>query len=113
MSRSFLLVVIAVMGLLTYTNPSIDDYGDFIRQSIVQEVQKERLDGLGQIFSPLFGSIAGSLVASQTVRNDFIFFSLYEVELGKQRFKALGFLKRFLILEAPKGARPERSAHID
>ncbi len=104
--------MIAVLGLLTYTNPSIDDYSDFVRQCVVQEVQKERLDGLGQLFSPLLGSIAGSLVASQTLRNDFIFFSLFEVELGKQRFKALGLLKRFVVLETPKSARPENTTHM-
>jgi hypothetical protein len=99
---SLVLVIIASLALLVFTNPSMDDYSNFIRQSVLQETRKDKGDTLGQVFSPLFGSIAGSLVASQTLRNDYIFFSMYEAQFGKQRFKALGLLKRFVVLESPR-----------
>jgi hypothetical protein len=56
---------------------------------------------VGQLLSPLLGGIAGNLVASQTVRTDYIFFSIYEVRLGKERLKAVGVLKNFVLLEKP------------
>ena len=99
---SLVLVMIAALGLLTYTNPTMDDYSDFIRKSVVEGVRKEKPDPLGQLFSPLLGTITGTLVATQTVRHDYIFFSLYEVEFGKERLKTLGLLKRFVLLETPR-----------
>lgn len=99
---SLVLVMIAVLGLLTYTNPTMDEYSEFIRKSVVEGVRKEKPASFGQMFSPLLGTIAGSLVATQTVRHDYIFFSLYEAEFGTERLKALGLLKRFVVLETPK-----------
>jgi len=57
---SVVLVMIATLSLLTYTNPGMDDY------------------------------------------REFIFFSLYEAEFGNERLKAIGLLKRFVVLETPK-----------
>lgn len=99
---SLVLILIATLALLGFTNPSMDDYSNFIRQRVVQEAHKDKEDTFGQLFSPLLGGIAGSLVASQTIRNDYIFFSIYEAQFGKERFKSLGLLRRFMVLESPK-----------
>jgi len=99
---SVVLVMIATLSLLTYTNPGMDDYREFIRKSVLEEVRKGKPDPFGQLFSPVLGTLTGSLVACQTIRHDYLFFSLYEAEFGSERLKAIGLLKRFVVLETPK-----------
>jgi hypothetical protein len=101
------IIVIALLGLMAYTNPSIDEYNTYIRQSIVKEGQKPKTDPVSQLLSPLLGGIAGTLVTSQTVRTDYVFFSIYEVRLGNERLKALGVLKNFVLLEKPDVKSPK------
>ena len=98
---SFTILIVALLGLMVFTNPSLDDYNNFIRQSIVKESHKERPDSLGNVLAPLFGGIASSIVAGQTVRNDYILFSVYEAQFGRERLKAVGVLKNFIVLEHP------------
>lgn len=93
------IAVIAVAGLLAYTNPTIEDYNQFVHNGILKEVQKQ--DPAVQLFGSAMSALASGLVASQTVREDFIFFSTYELRVGKEEFKAVGILKNFYVTKKP------------
>ena len=58
-------------------------------------------DFQGQFLSTVPGGIVGGAMSSQTVRTDYILFSTYEVQFGKERLKALGIFRNFIILEKP------------
>jgi hypothetical protein len=103
---------VALLGLLVYTNPSLDDYNNFMRQSVIQAGQKQKDDPVGQLLVPLFSGMAGNLVASQTVRADCVSFSIYSVQFGKERLKALGVLKNFIFLEKPAIYRHETGESV-
>ena len=102
---AFVVALISLLGLLAFKNPTLDDYSVYLRQSVIQEMQKEakreETGFLGAVLNPLVGGIASELVVSQTIRKDFIFFSTYEVAFGKERLRLLGVLKNFFILEKP------------
>jgi len=102
---SLIVIMVAVLGLMAFKNPSPDDYNNYVRQVVVKEMQKkaEQEGGgpFGQMLAPLLGNLAGGLMASQTVRSDYIFFSLYEARLGTERLKLLGILAHFFVLEKP------------
>jgi hypothetical protein len=95
------IVLVALVGLMVYTNPSKDDLGNYVRQYVMKESQKKMKDPPGQFLSTILGGIAGGVMSSQTVRTDFILFSTYEVRFGKERFKALGIFRNFILLEKP------------
>lgn len=103
---SVVVVVVALLGLMAFKNPTLDDYNNYVRQVVVKEFQKtaEEEGGgpFGQVLAPLLGNLAGGLMASQTVRSDYIFFSLYEARLGEEQLKLLGILSQFLVLEKPE-----------
>lgn len=90
----------AALGLLAYTNPRMDHYEHFIQQKVVRGANER--GGLAQVFGPLFGKMAGSIVANATVRNDYVFFSTYETHLGNERLRAIGALNNFYLLETPE-----------
>lgn len=98
----FLLISLFLLGLMAATNPTMDDFQGYIRQSILKETQKNKGEyaALGQMFGSFVGGLAGNFLAGQAIRNDYIFFSTYGIQFANQRFRTLGILKNFFILEA-------------
>lgn len=99
-SLSLTIIIVAVLGLLAYTNPKPDQFERYVHQEITQEVNKQS-DDLQRTLGHVFGGIASSMVTSQAVRNDYVFLSIYDIGLGKEHLKALGILNNFFLLEAP------------
>ena len=95
------MALIALIGLMVYTNPSKDDLSDYVRQYVMKESQKKTENYQGQILATFLGGIAGGLISSQTIRTDYVLFSTYELPFGKERFRALGIFKNFILLEKP------------
>ncbi len=98
---SFLIILVAFLGLLAYKNPTLDDYNQYLRMSIARELQKNSKEGLEQLFGTFLGGIASGVVTSQTVRTDFVFFSLYKARIGEEELKMLGILNNFIVLKKP------------
>ena len=111
-SLVIIIVLVALACLMVYTNPSTDDLGNYVRQYVMKESQKKMTEPSGQFLSSFLGGVVGGVVSSQTIRTDYILFSMYEVPFGKERFKALGIFRNFILLEKPdlerfkKGNRP-------
>ncbi len=94
------LVSISLLGLLTYTNPKLDSYDQFINQKIVEETGQQKDPLLGMMGS-LLGGFAANLMAKQTLRKDYVLFSTYETPLGNKRIRAVGVLNNFYLTEKP------------
>jgi len=107
-SLAIIIVLLALATLMVYTNPSSDDLGNYVRQYVMKESQKKMQEPSGQFLSSILGGIAGSVISSQTLRTDYILFSTYEVQFGKERFKALGIFRNFILLEKPDLERLKR-----
>ena len=110
--RKIIIIVLlaAILGVFALTNPSMSDYQNFIRQEVIKESQKGVTASgeitFGQMMGPFLGGIAGGFIASQTIRSDYAFFSIYDMSFGKQRFRVVGIFKRFMVLEAPRLGTP-------
>jgi hypothetical protein len=100
-SSAIIIALMALAALMVYTNPSKDDLSNYVRQYVMKESQKKIKDPQSQFLGTILGGIAGSVMSSQTIRTDYILFSTYEVQFGKERFKALGILTNFILLEKP------------
>jgi hypothetical protein len=100
-SLTIIIVLVALAGLMVYTNPSMDDLSNYVRQYVMKESQKRMKDPSDQFLGTILGGVAGGVVSSQTVRTDYILFSTYEAQFGKERFKALGIFRNFILLEKP------------
>jgi hypothetical protein len=100
-SLATIIVLLALAALMVYTNPSMDDLSNYVRYYVMKESQKRMKDPGSQFLSTILGGIAGGVMSSQAVRTDYILFSTYEVQFGKERLKALGIFRNFIILEKP------------
>ncbi len=100
-SLVILIVLVALVGLMAYTNPSMDDLNSYVCQYVTKETQKKMKDHQGEFLGALLGGIAGRVLSSQTVRTDYVLFSTYEVKFGKERLQALGIFGNFILLEKP------------
>jgi len=100
-SLVIIIALVALVGLMVYTNPSKDDLSNYVRQYVMKESQKRIKDPRGPFLGTILGGIVGSVMSSQTVRTDYILFSTYEVQFGQERFEALGIFRTFILLEKP------------
>ncbi|NJD08759.1 MAG: DUF4359 domain-containing protein [Methylococcaceae bacterium] len=102
----WVLVVVCLVGLLAYTNPDMDRYQAYCSQEIQQEVGKKGSDPLTGALGSLLGGFAGTVMASQTARHDYVIFSSYDTTLGTEHFRAIGVLNNFIVLEKPQRQSP-------
>jgi hypothetical protein len=92
------LVSIALLGLLTYTNPKLESYDNFLNQQILAEAQQQK-DPLVGMMGSLLGGFAANLMSRQTIRKDYVFFSTYDTPLGNKHIRAIGVLNNFYLTE--------------
>ena len=103
---SIVLILVALFGLLVYTNPKLDNYDQFISQRITEETRKEN-DPMAEALGSLLGGFAANLMTKQTVRKDYVFFSTYDTAFGNEHMRAIGVLNNFYITENPDSKRGE------
>ena len=91
------IVLIGIVLLFVITNPSTDDYEDYMRQEMIKESQGE--DELSSALGSLFGGVAGSLLANASTRKNYLVYSVYATDLGNSDLVVLGVLGNFFVLE--------------
>lgn len=104
-SIALVLVLIALLGLCAYTNPTLEEYESFVHQEILQAVNKESRDEVDQVLGGFLGGLASKVFANQTVRKDYVFLSTYNTSFGKEHLISVGVLKNFMILENPESLK--------
>lgn len=97
---SITLGVIALLGLLAYTNPKLEQYDQYINQRIIEKSRKAK-DPLQGAIGSLLGGFASRLMTQQTVRKDYVLFSTYDTNLGEKHLRSIGILNNFYITEDP------------
>ena len=101
---SFTILLVAFCGLLVYTNPTIDDYHDFVQMQIKKEMVKND-QSIDRFWGSIMGGIGSAFIVAQTTRTDYVFCSLYEADFGEHHLKVLGILKNFFVIEKSGGGR--------
>src|SRR5919106_973761 len=100
-SIALTIVMIALLGLLVYTNPTLESYENFVRQWLIQEMKKEGSSDLERTIGSFLSGIASGVLARQAIRKDYLLLSTYDTDLGNEHIKAVGILNNFIVLEAP------------
>jgi hypothetical protein len=102
--RSFVLPIIisALLGLLVYTNPTLEEYGDFVQQQVMQQSKTPEERVAASLFTaPLMGW--GLMLTTE--RANYYLFSVYETNLKEVgRLKAIGILTKFIVVETPQSS---------
>lgn len=103
-SLSFTIVTVSFLGLLAYTNPTLESYESFVHQQILESAEK-RNDTLTRALGYLFGGFASEMFSKLTIRKDYVFLSTYETKIGNEQLRVLGVLRNFIILETPQSLK--------
>lgn len=106
------LVLLLALGVgLVLTNPTLDDYAEFVAVSLQEAVggtgqtgRGPEQDQLAQMLATQGRQLIGSLVRANTARRDYVAFSLFETRLLDQRVLVLGIGWRFLPLQGTEAA---------
>lgn len=97
-----LSIVPLVLGILYLTNPDKGDFTAFVERAMnehVESIPQQYLDILEESGLKM-GNIA-SLASMSTKRNDYIFFSVYDMNIPGQQMKFVGIASFFIPLEIP------------
>jgi hypothetical protein len=97
---SCVVILLAVLGALIFSNPKLEHYDQFLSQRIT-EASKSSAEPMVGVLGSLLGGFAASLVANQTVRKDYVLFSTYDTAFGNDHMRAIGILNNFFITEDP------------
>ena len=99
MKSTIFLVFVAFLGLLFVTNPTMDQYEQYVHQQLIIEANTQ--GKVSQAFGTLFGGVASHLVANATLRHDYIFMSIFEAEYGDNHLSVVGVLNNFIKIKPP------------
>ena len=88
------LVIIAILGFMIATNPTIDDYSSFTKNEIIDNAKDE--DKLTRGFAVLFSGVKSSVITSATTRSNYVFFSLYKTDLPTVKISCIGIFGNFI-----------------
>jgi hypothetical protein len=101
------IFTVALLGLLVYTNPTLEGYESFLHQQILEDAARQS-DALTQTLGYFFGSFASSVITNMTIRKDYVFWSTYDTKIGDEHLRVLGIMKNFFILETPRSLATRR-----
>ena len=87
------LIIIAILGGMLATNPTLDDYSKFMKQEIIDS-NKNQSDAAKSITS-LLGGLAGSVIASATTRKNYVLFSIYKSKVYSSKQTCIGIFGNF------------------
>lgn len=92
------VIIAAVLVLsLVYTNPSQNEYDQFLKYQITKQVSKESGDSLSSDLSGLFTQLLGSsVIDSVTHRQNFVLFSVYSTSGGNNTVRFIGIMGNFV-----------------
>lgn len=96
-----IIVLVFLLGLMAYTNPTLDKYEGFINRLVLEETAKQK-NPLANVAGAMFGGFASRLIVEQTQRKDYIFLSVYHASLGKENLRAIGMFNSFILTEKPQ-----------
>lgn len=99
-SMSIVIILLVLLGFLAYTNPTLSQYGDFLKDEISDEVGQG--GNAEKALGRLIGGLAGGVLTTATTRTDYLFLSIYETDLGMGEIKCLGIVNNFFVLEEPE-----------
>ena len=97
-----LSIVPLVLGILYLTNPDKGDFTAFVERAMnehAESIPQQYLDVLEESGLKM-GNIA-SMASLFTKRNDYIFFSVYDMNIPGQQMKFVGIASFFIPLEIP------------
>lgn len=88
---------IAIATAMVATNPSMEDYSNFLGHKYVHSAKNQ--DDITRGFALILGGLAGSVLSTQTTRKNYLLFSTYETDTGSKKLLYVGIFKNFINLE--------------
>jgi len=96
----YAIIALGIVATLAATNPTIDQYQEYIRQTIVKDSWSSPDQG-ERTLGALFGGLASMLVVGQTIRHNYLLVSVYETRMDQKSMRAIGLLNSFIMLKKP------------
>ena len=97
MKTALFLATLGFLALLFATNPTMDQYEQYVRQELLKDASAN--GQVGQTLGTMFSGIASHFIGDATLRHDCFLVSIFESNFGDNHQRALGILNHFIKLE--------------
>ncbi|MBS3810635.1 MAG: hypothetical protein KGY44_02075 [Halanaerobiales bacterium] len=96
MNKKWIIIILVILILLLLTNPSIDDFSDFMLDEFIK---RQNLSSFQEMMVQTLGP---SLLENYTERYNLQLISVYKINIPEQnlRYTAIGILTRFIVWES-------------
>lgn len=95
-----LLVFFLVLGLMYITNPTKNDYTEFVKVQLDVKVNENNSPGkLDNIIGDVLSGAGARIASSMTERKEYYFASLYTLKTNGKTYNYLGLFSNFIPLQ--------------
>jgi len=96
-SESIGVIVFAILVVLAFTNPDMEDFKEYFKQEMVSEVDSDSpwVDALADLLEkPIW-----KFLEPYTDRDNYLLFSIYKLKIEEEKMVYLGIWDRFYRLD--------------
>lgn len=91
MQKKLLIIALAILSILSFTNPSEEQYILWAKNEIIEHNNDKTIGSLISVFAP-------AMIDSSTLRTNFMLFSIFTTKFYNREYVTLGILNEFIIL---------------
>lgn len=104
MKKSLILLVI-LLGALAITNPNKEDFTDYARKRMEQRIDASGDGAVSDFVAKNLSVLAEGVVHKLVKRENYVFCSLYELDMGRKTYHYIGVGTFFIPLQKDRPLR--------
>lgn len=103
--KKTLIFLIILLGALAITNPNKEDFTEFAKKRMEQRIDASGDDAVTDFVAKNLPELAEGVVKNLVKRQNYVFCSLYELDMGRKTYKYVGVGTFFVPLQKDRPLR--------
>jgi hypothetical protein len=97
--KKFIVFFILIAGILVFTNPDSEDFTSYVKQRMERKISDSGDDAVTDFVAKNLPELAEGVVAKMVERRNFLVYSVYELDMGRNSYRYIGIGTFFIPLQ--------------